>query len=422
MKKTVISLLVFICIFLLVQELRCSYLIEWEAVGPAGRNVIGMALNPLNHQEKYALIGDSSASLYKTDSSGQSWIKISSFDGFCYDLSLDPLDPKIIYVLGRSAVFKSVDGGSSWKECRLGDSSFGNRGRIAVNPNNPSIIYASGTHYYSSGRSCMAVFKSSDSGENWTLKTFNSDSKSKRGYMSCLAINPSDSNVVYCGGYFHDDDSTYYYKIYKSSDGGDNWADIAGSISGYPKAIVINQTTPSKIYVGTSQGIFRSSNGGSTWQKNNGEAHSFALAIDDQNSNVLYAGCLNCCYKSVDGGENWTAYSGIICGSCNRLLTSSNQVFYGSNAGVYKSDDGGISWQAYNVGLGAEPVQSFAVASSSPNIIYSVLFGSGLYRSLDFGITWAKIQDNNGFCNSVTKVIVNPYNANDVFIYPGPAG
>lgn len=425
MKKGAILFFVIFGIALFAQQAKSDNLIEWEPIGPEGRNVVGMAVNPLNGQ-LFALVGESTGRLYTSDNSGEYWMTHrATLNSYCYDMALNPGLPNIIYVLGKYGIFKSEDSGSSWEEYRFGNSSYGTRGQIAVDPNNSSIIYASGCQYYSSGRSCMAVFVSNDSGENWTVITFNPDSASKRGYTTCISVDPSDSDVVYCGGYFYDDVLTYHYKIYKSSNGGEDWSDSTGSIDGHPRSIAINPANPSNVFVGTTQGIFKSSNGGQTWQENDSDVYAYAITIDPWDTNTLYAGLSNSLYKSVDGGENWTNSSKSVRGSCNRLLASSSsptELFYGSNAGIYRYDDGERIWVTCNYGIGINEIPALAVASSSPNILYAQVLNRGIFKSNDFGTSWEYLLPDIGSCTSVIRIEVNPNDENDVFIYPGPAG
>ena len=425
MKKWAILFFIIFGIALFAQQAKSDNLIEWEPIGPEGRNVVGMAVNPLSGQ-LFALVGESTSRLYTSDNSVTYWMtQRTTLNSNCYDIALNPDLPNIIYVLGKNGIFKSEDSGWNWTQYRFGNSSYGTRGQIAVNPDNSSIIYASGCQYYSSGRSCMAVFVSNDSGENWTIKAFNPGSTSKRGYTTCISVDPSDSDIVYCGGYFYDDTLTYHYKIYKSSDGGENWSDSTGSIDGHPRSIVVNPANPSNVFVGTTKGIFKSSNGGQTWQENDGDVYAYAIAIDPSDPNTLYAGSSNCFYKSVDGGENWTYYSESVSGSCNRLLASSSsptKLFYGSNAGIYRSHDGGGTWITCNEGIGINEIPALAVASSSPNILYAQVLNKGIFKSYDFGTSWEYLLPDIGSCSSVIRIEVNPNDENDVFIYPGPAG
>ncbi len=421
-KKIIAIIILVLSATLIAQTLISQDLAGWEPVGPRGRNVKSMAFNPLNHQEIYALVGDSTGNVYFSTDAGQYWTLRATLDSYCYDISVNPQQPDTIYILGKHGIFKSEDSGISWQQYRLGNSSFGSQGRIAINPVDSNTVYVTGSYYYSSGRSCMAIFKSTDGGENWTLNTLNSGFK--RGNATCVAIDPVNPSIVYCGGYLCDDSLNTYSKVYKSTDSGENWSDITGTVDGNPKAIAIDAADPSKVYVGTTEGIYRSSNGGSSWQRNNGDACAYALCIDPSNPDIIHAGHHNCFHKSEDGGVNWTSLTEGINGSCNCLLAYSSpaQVFFGSNAGIYKSEDGGGSWSGSFIGFHLSSISALAVAQSSPRNIYSVVTGIGLFASDDFGTSWESKLTDAFWCSSLITVKVNPNNENDILIYPGPAG
>lgn len=388
-----------------------TYISTWQPIGPEGGYILGIAFNPTNNNEIYAAASGYPTSIFKTANSGQTWEKTGSINDWIYGIAVDPTNPDIIYALSSSSgIYKSLDGGVNCQNYQV-CSGFESSGNIAINPYNSNILYVGG--HYDAG---MAVLKSTDGGENWTgikLTTGSYDEET-----SYIAIDPSNPDIIYAGGGHYDQAD---WKLYKSSDGGQNWTDITGSIYATPNAIAIDPTNPSKVYVGTGWGIFRSSNGGQTWQKNDGYAYARALAIDPFDPNILYACYGVSFYKSVDGGVNWTEYSEGIHGRCNKVLASSAssaQVFYGSNAGIYKSDDSGLSWEASHSGIKANEITALSVAPSSPNIIYAEALGNGFFKSSDFGNSWGRLPDFYR-CDVIPKIAVNPNDANDLFILAG---
>jgi uncharacterized repeat protein (TIGR02543 family) len=394
-----------------------GYSSAWQSIGPEGGNVLGMAFNPLNKNEIFAAAYGYPGPIFKTVDSGLTWTKISSINQIIFGIAIDPLNSNTIYVPAFSGIYKSLDGGKNWQFYWFcsGFEYSGWEGKIAINPTNRNILYLAG-QCRESGYSGMAMLKSVDGGENWTGIKLTPASQNAYGYACSVAIDPSSTDTLYAGGFYYDG-SKNLGKLYKTTDGGQNWTDITGSIMGYIESIVIDPTNPLKVYVGTGYGIYRSSDGGQTWQVNSGYASAYALAIDPSDHNILYAGGNECCYKSIDGGVSWTQYSGgLYGGECNTLLASSaspTRIFYASKAGIYRSDDSGITWKASHSGIKACIIQALAIAPSSPNIIYIEVPWNGFFKSENFGSSWQRLLD---FIWYITKIAVNPNDAKNLFI------
>jgi len=408
----------------------------WKAIGPKGGYINSMDFNPKNNKEIYATMNGQSGYIYRTKNSGKKWEKIALLDNYLYDIALDPKNPDILYVLAGWKIFKSKDKGKKWQEYRFLSSSYQKAPNeyasccwgIAINPKNTNVLYATGNFYKTNSyKYGMAVFKSSNGGETWDMTKLTSNSQYAEA--RCIAINPSNPSIVYAAGYYRD--GNYSYRVFKSTDGGNNWTNITGNIVGTPCAIVIDKNNPSKVYVGTGWGVYRSSNGGQTWQKNQGNAYGYDLAIDPLNSNIIYADYSNSCYKSIDGGVTWTEYSQGILGRCSSLLipsqssssyggqvyAQSNQVYYGSSAGFFKSSNGGVAFKESNSGLLASSVPALAVAPSSSRTIYAET-SSGLFKSTKSGKGWKRLPYEHA-CGAIMKIAVNPNKANELYALEG---
>jgi photosystem II stability/assembly factor-like uncharacterized protein len=387
----------------------------WNPVGPLGGNIQGLAVNPANPSEMYAAVSAYPSRIYKSEDSGQTWSLKALLNMSLYHAAVAPSSPNIVYALGALSVYKSADRGATWKEYPLGPSRYAYYGEIAVSRTNPGLVYACGYYYYSSVKFCMAVFKSTDGGASWSVKTLSSSSTS--GYANALALEPGNDSVIYVGGY-DSDGSKERMRVFKSVNGGDSWIEISGSIEGYPGGIAVDPNNPSKVYVATSWGVFRSADGGQTWARNSGIVYANAVAVDPGNSNCLFAGYAAACYKSTDGGVNWTKSSLGLYGNCNNFLVASSLVYYASTTGIYKSSDGGVTWQTSYSGISAAQVPALAVASSSPNVLYAEVQGDGFFQSDDFGLSWQRLPDFYR-CDAVRKIAVNPADADSLFILSG---
>ncbi len=389
---------------------------NWKPAGPAGGNVMAIAANPNNLSDLYILIFSNSSSsfVYKSSNAGKKWKKVATLNRGCYDIILHPSNPNILYALSSYSVFKSTNGGSSWNEHFLGSGCYGYSGEMAIHPQNPDILYVAGYHY-SGSKSCMAVFKSTNGGVNWATKDINPSSSYGQAYS--IALSSSNPNILYAGGYYSQGGSQHN-KVYKSSDSGNSWKDVTGSISVEPNSIVVDPTDSNKVYVGTYWGVYRSTNGGQTWNKSPANVYAYALAIDPASPNTIYAGYSKNCYKSSDGGASWTEYKSGLFGNCNDLAALSGMVYYGSYAGIYKSQDAGITWKAAHSGINHNVVTAIAVAPSAPSIIYAEAAGNGLFKSTDSGISWSRLPEFYR-CDSIYCICVNPNNAEDLFILAG---
>ncbi len=151
------------------------------------------------------------------------------------------------------------------------------------------------------------------------------------------------------------------------------------------------------IYAGSSTGIYRSSDGGTTWsQQSNSLVDAQTLAVDAGNPNTVYASLpdligpyvLPGIYMSLDAGVTWSFEYPLYIH--NGGLSASSQlsgVLYAMAGGMYRSNDGGATWSA-NLSPHTYNVFAMALAPSDPNIVYTVASDGLLYKSSDGGNTW----------------------------------
>jgi photosystem II stability/assembly factor-like uncharacterized protein len=211
--------------------------------------------------------------------------------------------------------------------------------------------------------------------------------------------------------------------IFGSSDScnAQSWVGIGlGSV----RAVAIDPNNSNIIYAGTSfDGTFKSTNGGSTWTQSG--PSSEAITIDRNNSSILYAGTMGGgVYKSTNGGGTWSAVnSGLPTHAAVRALaidpTNSNIVYAGEmSRGVFKSTDGGTSWYATNSGLTAygDNVHIITIDPRDPTTVY-VGSEDGVFKSTNGGNTWSlsPFTINNGI-----TIAIDPINSN--ITYAGGTG
>ncbi len=258
----------------------------------------------------------------------------------------------------------------------------GGRSTAAVGvPGDPLTYYFGGTG--------GGVFKTTDAGHNWTNVT---DGFFGVGAVGAIAVAPSDVNVVYVGtgsacprGNISVGDG-----MYRSTDAGKTWEHAGLRHAGQIGAIAVHPDDPDLVYVaalgyifGTNEerGIFRSQDGGETWEKVfflSDRTGFVDIQMDPNNPRILYAGAWRAERKP------WTLISG------------------SEDGGVYRSKDGGDTWEKVEAGLPTGLVGKTAIAISPANsdrIWVLVEFEGdkgGLYRSDDGGESFTRI---NGDAN-----------------------
>ncbi len=241
--------------------------------------------------------------------------------------------------------------------------------------------------------------------------------------------------------------------IWKTIDGGDNWISMTDD---FPQLAIstmaLAKSNPDVIYAGTGEigfrnlgavsgnGILKSVDGGNSWSqlasttRDNGFVGINRLAVDPQNENVILAATTTGIYRSTDGGSS---FSRVFDGGNFQDLKSDpgnfNRLYAAAlGQGVYKSDDAGQTW----LDIGASFVDAdrieLAVSPSSPSHVYAAVYvdpasgssSSALYQSTDFGETFAEVGGNSDAPDNWlgsqgwydNTIMVHPFNQNIVFV------
>src|SRR6266496_3560402 len=227
------------------------------------------------------------------------------------------------------------------------------------------------------------------------------------GSVYCLVSDPSHAATLYAGP---------DRGVYKSDDAGASWSAVNAGLPAFRiQTIAIDPAFPSTLYAGTltpdgvaSVGIFKSIDGGQTWQSKtlggfNVALETSAFQFDPSNSSRVLAATTLGLVRSTDGGESWSTY-GNVNDSFYTLVTdpSSATTLYAGNingSGIFKSTDSGAHWTTINKGLptdqgatGVLPlILGFAVDPAHPATLYAGTYGNGLYRSTDSGSNWSSV-------------------------------
>jgi len=258
------------------------------------------------------------------------------------------------------------------------------------------------------------VWKSTDYGDTWN-PIFDDQPTASIG---ALAIAPSNPDIIYVGsgeGLRRPDLSTGD-GIYKSLDGGRTWQHLGLRDGQQIGAILVDPRDPNRVFAAVlghpygpneERGVFRSIDGGLNWQKvlyKDDNTGAIDLAFDPRNSKIIYADMF------ASRRPPWTT----------------GNSYSGPGSGLYKSTDGGTSWRQLTKGL---PTWSdhlgrigLGVAPSDGNRIYALVDSpklGGLYRSDDEGESWQQINTDQrlwGRGDDFACVRVDPKNKDKLYI------
>ena len=254
--------------------------------------------------------------------------------------------------------------------------------------------------------------------------------------------------------------------VWKSTSGGIDWTPIFNDqVTASIGALAIQQSNPDVIWVGTGEGnprnslnggygIFKSLDGGKTWQSMGLEKtrHIHRIIIDPTQPNTVYVAAIGSpwgvhpergIYKTIDGGKSWRKilYQNPKTGAADLVMDPSNPNkliaamwehkrdpwFFksgGEGSGLFVSYDGGDTWKEKTNEDGLPKGDlgriGLAIAKNKPNIVYALVEAkkNALYKSIDGGEKWAKVNDKNDIGNRpfyYSDIRVDPENENRLY-------
>ena len=201
--------------------------------------------------------------------------------------------------------------------------------------------------------------------------------------------------------------------IFGSTNNGSSWSALnTGLTTTYVQALIVSDTN---IFAGTEYGgVFLSTNNGSSWNAVNtglGNTDIQVLAVSGPN---LYAGTAGGgVYLSTNNGTSWSAINvGFTNTDVHTFTIFGPYLFAGTHAGVFRSSDNGANWVGVNSGLTTLNVRAFAISGAN---IFAGTFGGGVFLSTDAGETWVEV--NTG----LTNIVINALAVSGTNIFAGSA-
>ena len=220
--------------------------------------------------------------------------------------------------------------------------------------------------------------------------------------------------------------------IFKSTNGGTTWqAASSGLGSTEIYALAIDPSAPSTVYAGTLQGIYKSINAGATWAAAStgiGSSWIQTLAVDPASPATLYAGMWSASrglFKTTNGGTTWAPSAGGLAlpvrvhGLAVDRVDSA-KVYAVGPYGVYRSLDHGASWSLSNAGLTSVFATAVAAHPSTSGTAYAATVGTGLFKSVDAAANWQL--GNRGMTNATVSDVILPPGTGLAFASSATAG
>ncbi len=430
--------------------------LKFRSIGPAvtsGR-VIAFAVDPNDRTKYYVAVA--SGGVWKTVNSGTTWTPVFDNEGaFSIGaIAIDPKNPATVWVgtgernSQRSVaygdgVYRSDDGGKSWKNMGLKTSE--HIGRIAVDPRDSNIIFVAAQGPLWSAGGERGLYKTTDGGKTWKAVITISENTG----VTDVVIDPVDPNTIYAASWQR---RRHFYTlinggpesaVYKSTDGGETWAKVR---SGLPPGdlgrigLSISPANTNVVYAtveagGILSGIFRSNDRGATWERTSsniaqgmyygqivadpknvdrvyipnvvfqvsddagrtqrplGErlkhVDNHAIWVDPNNTDYLLVGCDGGVYESFDRGSNWNFKANLPVAQFYDVTVDSNLPFYNVYGGTQDNNSlGGPAKTRNTAGIvnsdwiatnGGDGFKS-QVDPLDPNIIYAESQNGGLVR------------------------------------------
>ncbi len=349
-----------------------------------------IVINPLNPATVFAA---TSEGVYRSTDAGGSWA-VSNPELMAMDLVINPADTTILISshgnlnsTANPGLYMTFDGGGSWTKLEGGlpSSNFG-RASLSISRSNPDVVYAGVSNGSSS--QIIGLYKSTDGGLSWALKSSTNYVGSQGWYDNVVAVHPSDPATVYCAG----------FDIHKTSNSGTNLPAISsGSVHVDHHAITFDPSDPGTVYFGTDGGMYKTTDNGTTFINLNAGFLTtqfypgFANAADD--STIALGGLQDNGTLKYVGGPSWIPVWGGDGGWCAIDPTNKNTVYAETQYGrIVRSYLGGSSFSQVTVGLpGSQSdwnfIPPFVISPSEPQVLYA---GSrNVYKTTNQGGSWS---------------------------------
>ena len=369
MRKTILSSFVLLTGLAASLEAGVNY---WTAIGPFGGEIAALAADA---QQGSVIFAAARGGVFKSANGGVTWRRTSrGLQGSSVnDVAVAPSNRNVVYAATFNGLFVSRDGGETWVNPRpkLDQGVLS----VAVDPRDARHVWA-GTQF--------GVAWSHDAGVTWSYDDLEEPSSSR---VPDIVIDPVHPDTVYAANEPVEDESIL--GVMKTTDGGATWTFLGQGLDGLLNAydsmrLAVDPTAPNVVYVSSNSAgsppyTFRSADGGATWSETPG---GYPVAVDRRG--VTYAGGL----RSLDHGATWQPMATPPRETVDYLALDGTLWAATYSSGVFRSNDRGATWKASSDGLHATTVTSVAVDPDQPRVIYAATTEIGVRKTLSSGERW----------------------------------
>jgi photosystem II stability/assembly factor-like uncharacterized protein len=374
--------------------------IQLASFGPPGQ-VTALAMSP--HQPSTFFVGSHFSGVFKSINTGASWehsaqgLPSNEFWGTGIGIiKFDPINAEIIYIgtgfndtgFG-TGLYKSIDGGKAWKRILDGMTIYA----ISINPQNPKEIFITNN---------AQLLRTLDAGVTWQEVLRFSDSGAPTGGPH--VFDQKNSKIVY---------TVDWNNFYKSVDSGNTWTKTRLNQQIVSPIRMFQDQANGEFYICGHNDVFKFVPGQGLSELNNGLPIGFydkyRDMVYDKETNTFYLAAMNDgLYKSSDNGKKWEK----IFAAPNVMAVSANKntLVVGTAAGVYKSVDTGKNWQSASKNLGTALINYLTVSETDHRFLYTATT-NGLFQSRDGGLNWVYLSQIGGG-HFVDQVAFDPIDPN----------
>lgn len=382
------------CVFFLVliSLVRLNAQTPWQISGPDGGDARAFADVP--GQPEHLYLGSTTSWLYESLDEGASWHRLAQLDHtsrlILDSILVDAADPKTIFVgawrgeYTDGGLWISHDGGKSWTENQqLHGQSIRS---MAQAPSNPKILFVG---------SLEGVFRSTDGGQSWKL--ISPKGSAEIHEIESLAIDPRNPDVVYAGT---------WHLPWKTTDGGQHWINMKQGIieDSDVFSILVDPTRPHIVFLSACSGIYKSETAGKLFHKIQGipadARRTRVLMMDPAHHETVFAGTTQGLYKTTDGGKVFKPMTGdnVIVNDVYVDPRDNGRVLLATDrGGVQLSTDGGKNFKPSNAGVISRNVQALLVDRANPERLFAGVINDkefgGAFSSADGGKSWQQMSD-----------------------------